>query len=147
MLKEILSVSGKPGLFKMISQGKNMFIAESLIDKKRIPVYSREKVVSLEDIAIYTTSKDVSLSTVLAAVKEKENGMKIDIKPNIEPLELKTWFAAIVPDYDPDQVYLSDIKKLMNWYNLLLDAGITDFVEDTQNVESEIKNENDESGE
>ena len=147
MLKEILSVSGKPGLFKMISQGKNMFIAESLIDKKRIPVYSRDKVVSLEDIAIYTTSKDVPLSTVLAAVKEKENGMKIDIKPNIEPLELKTWFETIVPDFDPDRVYLSDIKKLMGWYNLLIDAGITEFVDETQSEETEIKNDNNESGE
>jgi len=145
MLKEILSVSGKSGLFKMISQGKNMFIAESLIDKKRIPVYGRDKVVSLEDIAIYTTTKDVPLSTVLAAVKEKENGMKIDVNPNVEPSELRKWFETIIPDFDPDRVYLSDIKKLMNWYNILIDAGITEFVEDTQNEEPEIKNDNDES--
>ena len=146
MLKEILSVSGKSGLFKMISQGKNMFIAESLMDKKRIPVYNRDKVVSLEDIAIYTTSKEIPLSTVLAAIKEKENGMKIDVNPIVESFELKMWFETIIPDFDPSRVYPSDIKKLMNWYNILLDAGITEFVEDMQNEEPEINNDDDESG-
>ncbi len=142
MLKEILSVSGKPGLFKLISQGKNMFIAESLIDKKRIPVYARDKVVSLGDIAVYTTSAEVPLSTVLTDIKEKENGMKIDIKSNVEPSELRTWFEGVLPDFDHDRVYPSDIKKLMGWYNILIDAGMTEFSEEeSQDAKSDIKNE------
>ena len=148
MLKEILSVSGKSGLFKLISQGKNMFVAESLVDGKRIPVYARDKVVSLGDISIYTDSEEVSLSVVLTNVKTKENGMVVEIKPNIESSELRTWFELVLPNFDRDRVYPSDIKKIMNWYNLLINAGITDFTEDSKNEESELetKNEENESG-
>ena len=139
MLKEILSVSGKPGLFKLISQGKNMFVAESLIDHKRIPVYVRDKAVSLNDISIYTDNKDVPLKKVLRLMKEKENGQAIDFNPKtITSEELKAWFAAILPDFDRQRVYPSDIKKIMLWYNLLLCEGLADFVE---NEEEEIEEE------
>ena len=132
MLKEILSVSGKSGLFKLISQGKNMFIAESLIDKKRIPVYMRDKVVSLGDISIYTEDEEVALATVLTKIKEKENGQTIDFSSAIKPEELKAYFESVLPDYDKDRVYPSDIKKIMTWYNLLVKEGITEFVKEKE---------------
>ncbi len=127
MLKEILSVSGKPGLFKLVSQGKNMFVAESLIDQKRIPVYARDKVVSLGDIAIYTEDDEVPLYQVLSSIQAKENGAPIVINSSIQPEELKAYFETILPDFDKDRVYPSDIKKIMNWYNLLIKFGFTEF--------------------
>ena len=133
MLKEILSVSGKPGLFKMISQGKNMYIVESLLDGKRIPVYARDKIVSLGDIAVYTETEELPLATVLNNIKIKESGAAIDIKPSIQPSELRAYFEQVLPEYDKDKVYPSDMKKIMNWYNVLLNAGITDF----ENTEQE----------
>ena len=136
MLKEILSVSGKPGLFKLISQGKNMFIAESLIDRKRIPVYMRDKVVSLGDISIYTDDEEIPLSTVLNNIKEKENGQAIDFTSSIKPEELKAYFETVLPNFDKDRVYPSDIKKIMTWYNLLVKEGLTEFVKREETEES-----------
>ena len=127
MLKEILSISGKPGLFKLISQGKNMFLAESLTDKKRIPVYPRDKVVSLGDIAIYTDDEDIPLSVVLTNIKTKESEKQIQFSANIQPSELREYFKTVLPEFDEERVYPSDIKKIMNWYNLLISTGITDF--------------------
>jgi hypothetical protein len=141
MMKKILSVSGKSGLFKMISQGKNMLIAESLTDRKRIPVYPRDKVISLGDISIYTDDEEVPLYRVLTAIKEKENGKPIDFNPTIKPEELKSYFAEILPNFDRDKVYPSDIKKIMNWYNLLINTGITDFKKEEEN-EGENEGEN-----
>ena len=127
MLKEILSISGKPGLFKLISQGKNMFLAESLLDKKRVPVYPRDKVVSLGDIAIYTDDEDIPLSVVLTNIKTKENEKQIQFNSNIQPSELREYFKTVLPKFDEERVYPSDIKKIMAWYNLLITSGITDF--------------------
>jgi hypothetical protein len=144
MLKEILSISGRPGLFKLITQGKNMFIAESLIDQKRIPVYSRDKVVSLGDIAIYTDSEEVPLAQVLNSIKQRENGEQLVFSLSIKPEELKSFFAEILPNFDKEKVYPSDIKKIMNWYNLLIKSGFTDFSkkEEAEN-EAEVENESD----
>jgi hypothetical protein len=144
MLKEILSISGKPGLFKLISKGKNVFIAESLIDGRRIPVYPREKVVTLGDIAIYTNEEEVPLPQILSSIQQKENGEQISFNPNIQPEELKAYFAEVLPDFDRSRVYPSDIKKIMNWYNLLTKSGMTDFQvkEATDNAESTVSTEN-----
>ncbi|MDR1763702.1 MAG: DUF5606 domain-containing protein [Dysgonamonadaceae bacterium] len=127
MLKEILSISGKPGLYKLVSKGKNMFITESLIDGKRVPAYARDKVVSLGDIAIYTDGEEIPLWKIFTSMKEKEGGKAIDIKPSISPIELRDYFAGIAPTFDRDRVYPTDIKKMMNWYNLLISKGFTDF--------------------
>lgn len=124
MLKTILSVSGKPGLYKLISSGKNMVIVESLIDKKRLPIYSRDKVVSLGDIAMYTDEDEVPLQEVLLAIQKKENGAQASIDPKSKPEELRKYFSEILPNYDRDRVYDSDIKKLISWYNLLLNNNI-----------------------
>lgn len=128
MLKTILSISGKPGLYKLISQGKNMLIVESLADKKRIPAYGKEKIVSLGDIAMYTDADDVPLREILASIQKKENGaaVALDIK-KASPEELREYMAAILPNFDRDRVHVSDIKKLISWYNLLVANGLTDF--------------------
>ena len=126
MLKKILSVSGKPGLFQLISQGKNMYIVESLVDGKRVPTYPKDKVVSLGDIAIYTSNDEVPLSNVLNTIKEKKNGEKVALD-NMQPDSLKKFFEEILPDFDRERVYPSDIKKMISWYNILVDAKMTDF--------------------
>lgn len=135
MLKTILSISGKPGLYKLVSHGKNMLIVESLADKRKMPAYARDKVISLGDIAIYTNETEVPLHEVLTSVKNKENGEKASIPTNSTPDVLRNYFAEILPDFDRERVHLSDIKKLISWYNLLISAGITDFTPEEGNKE------------
>ena len=137
MLKTILSISGKPGLFKLISQAKNIIYVESISDHKRMPVYARDKVVSLGDIAIYTTNEEVPLANVLEALKTKENGEKASIQLNAPVDELRNYLGEVLPDFDRERVYPSDIKKLITWYNLLVSAGITEFKEKEKKEEGE----------
>lgn len=132
MLKTILSISGKPGLFKLVSNSKNMIVVESLADGKRFPSYARDKVVSLGDIAMYTETDDVPLREVLAKVKELENGAVASVNPKADAATLREWFAKVLPDFDRDRVYPSDIKKLVQWYNLLITSGNSDFTEPEQ---------------
>ncbi|MDO4756240.1 MAG: DUF5606 domain-containing protein [Parabacteroides sp.] len=127
MLKTILSIAGKPGLYRLVSHGKNMLIVESLTDKKRIPAYAKDKVISLGDIAMYTDAEEVPLHEVLTNLKNKENGEKASISTSAKPEELRNFFAEVLPNFDRERVYPSDIKKLISWYNLLIEAGITDF--------------------
>ncbi|MBR5298477.1 MAG: DUF5606 domain-containing protein [Parabacteroides sp.] len=127
MLKTILSIAGKPGLYRLVSHGKNMLIVESLSDKKRIPAYAKDKVISLGDIAMYTDAEEVPLHEVLTNLKNKENGEKATISTSAKPEELRNFFAEVLPNFDRERVYPSDIKKLISWYNLLIEAGITDF--------------------
>ena len=133
MLKTILSISGKPGLYKLISQGKNMLIVESITpDKKRMPAYGNEKITSLADIAMYTNDSEVPLKDVLTSLKKKENAAVASIDPKKATVdELRAYFTEILPDYDRDRVYPADIKKLISWYNILVSNDITDF-EDTE---------------
>ena len=131
MLNTILAIAGKPGLYKLISQAKNMLIVEAVsADKKRMPIYASDKVISLGDIAMYTDKDEVPLATVLEAIKVKENGgvTAIDYK-KASAEELAEFMAAVLPDYDRDRVHNSDIKKLIQWYNLLISNGETDFEE------------------
>lgn len=128
MIKNILSIAGKPGLFRLVSQGKNMLIVEQLGTGKRQPAYMRDKVMSLGDISIYTTEGDVPLAEVFEKVKAKANGEVVDVK-NLSDADLRTYFGEILPDFDQERVYTTDIKKLFNWYNMLINAGIVDFVE------------------
>ena len=133
MLKTILAISGKPGLYKLISQGKNMLIVESVADRKRMPIYASDKVISLGDIAMYTDADEVPLSVVLEAVKTKEEGKEASLdykKASAE--ELGEFMAAVLPNYDRDRVHLSDIKKLIQWYNLLVSNGVTEFAENAE---------------
>lgn len=142
MLKTILSISGKPGLYRLVSQGKNMLIVESLIDKKRMPAYGKEKIVSLGDIAMYTDADDVPLRDILASMKKKENGepVALDLKKASQE-ELRDYMASVLPNFDRDRVHVSDIKKLISWYNLLVANGLTDFEEPAPETEEADKAE------
>lgn len=133
MLKTILSIAGKPGLYKLVSSGNNMIIVESLADKRRMPAYGNDKIISLGDIAMYTDAEDVPLRDVLNAVKTKENGalIAIDIK-KATPDELTDYMQAVLPNFDRDRVHLSDIRKLISWYNLLIKSGIDNFNDDDE---------------
>ncbi|MBR0499215.1 MAG: DUF5606 domain-containing protein [Paludibacteraceae bacterium] len=126
MINGVLSISGKPGLFKLVSRGNNMLIVESLIDQKRQPAYGHEKIVSLADVAIYTENGDKPLSEVFTLIKEKENTKKVEI--DLKDKEaLKAYFASVLPEFDKERVYANDIKKVISWYNLLIESGETDF--------------------
>lgn len=118
ILKDILAISGEPGLFRFIAQGKNAIIVEHLETKKRSSAYGSAKVSSLEDIAIFTEKEDLPLAKVFDLIYEKANGgSTIDSKA--DPVKLKAWFLDILPDYSKDKVYTSDIKKVALWYNIL----------------------------
>lgn len=127
MLKTILSISGRPGLYKLVNRGKGMLIVEEISTGKRTPAYARDKVISLGDISIYTEEGDTPLGLVLDTVKEKNEGKAVDIKAIGNDADLREYFAEILPEYDRERVYTTDIKKLLSWYNLLVAAGITDF--------------------
>ena len=142
MLKTILSISGRPGLFKLVSQGKNMLIVESLTTKKRMPAYARDKVVSLGDIAIYTDGEEVPLSKVMTTIYEK-NVKALDPNSYKTNDEIRDFFLDVLPNFDQDRVYLTDIKKIISWYNLLLEAGITSFEEEKTEENSEEKSAED----
>ena len=138
MFKDILAITGKPGLFKLVSRGNNMLIVESLIDGKRMPTYARDKIVSLADVSMYTMDDDMPLSEVLTKLGEMEQLNKSSVDPKkADNQQLRDYFAKFVPNFDQDRVYPSDIKKLIVWYNLLIDAGIKDFTVD-ENEEGEV---------
>lgn len=128
MLKKIVSISGKAGLYKVISQGKNMLIVESLSDKKRVPAYSSDKVVSLGDVSMFTDNGDKPLSEILESMKVRENGAPASLDARTDAQSLRAYFAEIVPDFDRNRVYTTDIKKLIQWYNLLIETGNSDFL-------------------
>lgn len=130
MLKTILTVAGKPGLYKLVSSGRNMLIVEAVdATKKRQPIHATDKVVSLGDIAMYTDDEEVPLWQVLENVKTKCEGAlcAIDYKKASNE-ELADFFAEVLPNYDRDRVYMSHVRKLIQWYNLLVTAGLTEFV-------------------
>ena len=141
MLKRILSISGKQGLFRLVNQGKNMLIVESLLNGKRTPAYAHDKIISLGDIAIYTVENDVPLEDVFEAVKEKNEGKHVDVKALGDDEAVRAYFKEILPDFDEERVYTTDIKKVFNWYNQLLDAGFTTFKEETAEKPAEDKAE------
>ncbi|MFZ5941075.1 MAG: DUF5606 domain-containing protein [Bacteroidota bacterium] len=127
-LKDILSISGKSGLFRYVAQARNGIVVESLDDKKRFVAGVHEKVSSLEDIAIFTTGEEVPLGQVFLAISEKESGgSAIASKSGNE--ELKKYLLEVLPDYDPERVYVSDIRKLLSWYNILQEKSLLEVIE------------------
>lgn len=131
MLETILAISGKPGLYKLVSRGNRSLIVETLDEvKKRMPAFATDKVISLADIAMYTDEGEVPLREVLNSLKKKEKAQlsAFDYKKASRE-ELASYLAEILPNYDRDRVYPADIKKLISWYNLLVKAGMTDFDE------------------
>lgn len=136
MLRDILSITGKPGLYKLVSRGNNMLIVESLLDGKRVPTYARDKIVSLGEISMYTMGEDIALSEVLTKLGEKEALKVASIDPKkADNDQLRDYFGEVLPDFDRDRVYPSDIRKLIQWYNILINAGITDFTVDEEGEE------------
>ncbi len=127
-LEKIISISGKPGLYKIINQTRGGFLAESLLDNKKISVSGRHNVSLLSEIAIYTLTEEVPLREVFTKIYNKENG-KETISHKSSKDELEEFFFNVLPDYDEDRVYASDIKKVVQWYNLLVKNRMTDFSE------------------
>jgi hypothetical protein len=140
-LEKIMSIGGKPGLFKLVTQTRGGFIAESLIDQKKINVNMRSNVSLLSEIAIYTLSEEVPLRAVFQKMKDLENGEKTKISHKAPKIELEEYFFNVLEDYDEDRVYASDIKKIVQWYNLLHDSGITDFEAEDQVDEADDSQE------
>ncbi len=136
-LDKILSIGGKPGLFKLITQTRSGFVAESLIDKKKITVGMHSNVSVLSEIAIYTLEEELPLIEVFQKIQVKEKGKKTSIPHKSEKLKLEEYFFEILPNYDEDRVYPSDIKKVIQWYNILHENNITDFSSDDEDASSE----------
>lgn len=135
MLKTILAISGKPGLYKLVSQGKNMLVVESLLTGKRMPAYSHEKIISLGDIAMFTQNDEVPLGNVLESIKQLENGAQASVSTKADEKTLREYLGKVLPDFDRDRVYTTDIKKLIAWYNLLIEKGYTEFKEPEKETE------------
>ncbi len=135
---KIIAITGKPGLFKAVSQTKTGFVVESLLDNKRFPITSTNNVSLIENIAIYTYEEEVPLLDVFKSIFEKENGGKA-ISHKESGNKLTSYFAEVLPEYDDERVYTSNIKKVIQWYNLLIDAGmdfskVEDIEETTENA-------------
>ena len=139
MLETILAISGKPGLYKLVSRGKNSLIVETIdTQKKRFPAFAADKVISLADIAMYTDEKEVPLRQVLNSIKAKEEGKPASIdyrKASKE--ELYAYLGEVLPNYDRDRIFPSDVKKLVQWYDILVANGLTDFDEVLKETEGD----------
>ena len=139
MQQTILAISGKPGLYKLVTRGKNNLIVEALdATHRRMPAFATERITSLNDIAMFTDDEEVPLTDVLESMKTLEDGKKAAVDPKkASTKELQDYFTKVLPTWDRDRVHASDIKKLITWYNLLIEAGITDF----KDAEEEEKKE------
>lgn len=133
-LSKILSISGKPGLFLLVSQTKNGALVESLVDGKRQPAFSNERISSLEDISIFTTEEDVPLTKVFQAIFTKEDGKEC-ISSKSDNKQILAYMREVLPNFDQDRVYISDMKKLFTWYNLLNSKGLIDLIEKEESKE------------
>jgi hypothetical protein len=142
MLKGILAISGHQGLFKHVAESKNHIIVESLDTGKRMPVYSSSKVSALEDIAIYTDTADIPLRDVFKSIAEKEEGGEA-LSHKSSNDQLKAYFAEILPEYDKERVYVSDIRKVILWYNILCEKNLLDFTEEEEEKDTEAEKEQD----
>lgn len=131
MLKKIISITGKPGLYRILSQGRGSLIVEDIDTKRRLPVLGRDQVVSLGDISMYTESGDTPLGEILDKVYARFEGKPVDVKA-MDSAALHNTFGEIVEDYDRDRVRDNDIKKLFKWYNLLIASGMTKFAEEEE---------------
>ncbi|MCL2683340.1 MAG: DUF5606 domain-containing protein [Bacteroidales bacterium] len=139
-LSEYYSIPGKPGVFKMISQSKTGAVVESLIDGKRLPVFTSDKISSLEEISMFTTGEDIPLKTVFQNIFRKEDGKEAAVSPKADNKALEAWFSEVLPEWDKDRVYASDIKKVVAWYNLLVSKNLISLdeepIEETAHEES-----------
>jgi hypothetical protein len=137
-LSGLISISGMPGLFKVVGQMKNGVIAESLNDKKRIPVMASQQLSALEEISMFTTGDNKPVSEILKTIFEKEKGGKC-IDHKADEKEIVAYFTAILPDYDKERVYVSNMRKLFNWYNSLQETGNLKLKEEGAAGEEKVK--------
>ena len=139
MQQTILAISGKPGLYKLVTRGKNNLIVEALdTTHRRMPAFSTDRITSLADIAMFTETDDIPLMDVLENLKTLEAGKKASVDPKkASTKDLQDYFTKVLPEWDRDRVHVSDIKKLISWYNILIEAGITDFKEEMQPTEGD----------
>ena len=148
MLTKILSVAGRPGLYKLISTNKNMNVVESLSDGKRIPVYMHEKIVALSDVSIYTNDGDTPLVNVLKNIKDKEEGKQVEMKAKASGKDYFNYLEEVLPDYNKESVYASDAKKIISWYNILIENNIEfEILDNTEEQESEEQESEDQVSE
>ncbi|WP_292949600.1 DUF5606 domain-containing protein [Olleya sp. UBA1516] len=138
-LDKVLAIAGKPGLYKLVTQTRGGFIAESLIDNRRMSVGIQQNVSILSEIAIYTLTEEVPLKDVLSKIKDKEKGAQTSISHKDSKDKLEEYFFEVLPDYDEDRVYPSDIKKVVQWYNMLQKNNMLDF--DTAKAEASDEEE------
>jgi len=135
---KIIVVSGKSGAYKVLAQSRSGFIVESLIDGKKMPVSASNRITSIEDIVVFTETEEVKLREVFKKMKEKTEGnAAIDHKSSDN--DIKAFFASVLPEYDKERVYLSDMKKMIFWYNLLHQNNLTDFEEEEEATEEDVK--------
>ncbi|NPA44082.1 MAG: hypothetical protein GXO49_00960 [Chlorobi bacterium] len=134
-LSKILSIGGKPGLYKHIAQSKTGIVIESITDGKRTSAFASEQISSLNDISIFTNDEDVKLEDVFKNIYEKEGGKKAINPKKASSEEIKAYFESVLPDYDKDRVYVSDMKKVLKWYNLLVENNILEFNKEDDKVE------------
>lgn len=134
MLQTILAISGKPGLYKLVSKAKNSLIVEILDEThRRLPAFAADRITSLADIAMYTDGDDVPLGKVLENMKQLEESKEASINyKKASGDELREYFAKVLPNFDRERVHVSDIKKLIQWYNILVNNGVTDFENEMQ---------------
>lgn len=139
MKQTILAISGKPGLYKLVSRGNNSLIVEALdATHKRMPAFGNDRITSLADIAMFTETDDVPLMTILASLRDLEGGKESSLNyKKASPAELHEYFTKVLPEWDRDRVHNSDIKKLIQWYNILIKAGVTDFEEEMAPTEGD----------
>ena len=138
-LSKILSISGKPGLFKLVGEAKNNVVVESLIDGKRAPAFSHDRISTLKEISIYTESEDIQLEDVFKRIFEETEGKAALNPKKSSSNEVKAFFEKVLPDYNRDEVYVSDMKKVFTWYNFLLEKEILEFPEDETETEDVIE--------
>lgn len=133
MKQTILAISGKPGLYQLVSRGNNSLIVEALDEThKRMPTFGNDRISSLGDIAMFTETDDVPLTKILASLRDLEGGKESSLNyKKASADELHNYFSKVLPEWDRDRVHNSDIKKLIQWYNILIKAGITDFEDET----------------
>lgn len=136
-LTGIISISGKPGLYKVIAQSKNSIIVESLDTNKRVPAYATDRISAIEDISIYTYEEEVPLKTIFAAIFEKEGGKNV-ATPKDDAKKLEKYLSEILPNYDKERVYASDIRKIFQWYNKLNDNGLIVIEEEKTAEKQEV---------
>ena len=136
-LTKILSITGKPGLFKMVGEAKNNIIVESLVDGKKIPAFTHDRISTLKEISIFTQDEDVPLKDVLKSIFTMQNEQPVPDMKKASSTEIKALFEKALPTYDQDTVYVSDMKKIFGWYNLLLEKGLIDLVEEEEETEAE----------